>query len=78
MIVPLGALRARCEIRARTAGRTRQAAHTEGEPEPAAGAGADSDNDTYARTLSFKARGGGVGSLRGQIAVTAQRTRTAR
>ena len=64
MIVPLGALRARYEIRAHTAGRTRQAAHTEGEPEPA-----DAGTDTYARTLSFKARGEGVGSLRGQIAV---------
>jgi carbon monoxide dehydrogenase subunit G len=68
MIVPLGALRARYEIRAHTAGRTRQAAHQEGEahkvepkPEP--------DSGGYARTLSFKARGEGVGSLRGQIAV---------
>jgi uncharacterized protein len=59
VIVPLGALRARYEIRAHAAGRTRQnvAAH-----------GPASD-ETYARTLSFKARGEGVGSLRGQIAV---------
>ncbi|SAK38910.1 carbon monoxide dehydrogenase subunit G [Caballeronia hypogeia] len=63
LIVPLGALRARYEIRAHAAGRTRQAAHVEGESadEPADAA--------YARTLSFKARGEGVGSLRGQIAV---------
>ncbi|AET88320.1 MULTISPECIES: CoxG family protein [Caballeronia] len=65
LIVPLGALRARYEIRAHAAGRTRQAAHAEGEPaEPA-----DAADTAYARTLSFKARGEGVGSLRGQIAV---------
>jgi carbon monoxide dehydrogenase subunit G len=71
MIVPLGALRARYEIRAHTAGRTRQAAHAEGEPDAAspAGASSSSSSDNYARTLSFKARGEGVGSLRGQIAV---------
>lgn len=71
MIVPLGALRARYEIRAHTAGRTRQAAHAEGEPDAASPAGASSPSsaDNYARTLSFKARGEGVGSLRGQIAV---------
>lgn len=63
LTVPLGALRARYEIRAHAAGRTRQAAHAEGESEESADA-------VYARTLSFKARGEGVGSLRGQIAVT--------
>ncbi|SPB14976.1 carbon monoxide dehydrogenase [Caballeronia novacaledonica] len=62
LIVPLGALRARYEIRAHAAGRTRQAAHAEGET-------TGSDDAVYARTLSFKARGEGVGSLRGQIAV---------
>ncbi|SAK64686.1 carbon monoxide dehydrogenase subunit G [Caballeronia temeraria] len=62
LIVPLGALRARYEIRAHAAGRTRQAAH---EPDDTI----ESDNAVYARTLSFKARGEGVGSLRGQIAV---------
>jgi carbon monoxide dehydrogenase subunit G len=66
LIVPLGALRARYDIRAHSAGRTRQTAHTEGEAEGDAAA-ADA---LYARTLSFKARGEGVGSLRGQIAVT--------
>ena len=64
LIVPLGALRARYEIRAHAAGRTRQAAHAEGETDAT-----DSDDIAYARTLSFKARGEGVGSLRGQIAV---------
>lgn len=67
LIVPLGALRARYEIRAHAAGRTRQAAHVEGETEAAT---AESSGDVYARILSFKARGEGVGSLRGQIAVT--------
>ncbi|EKS68624.1 MULTISPECIES: SRPBCC domain-containing protein [Caballeronia] len=62
LIVPLGALRARYEIRAHAAGRTRQAAHEEGESDA-------SHDGAYARTLSFKARGEGVGSLRGQIAV---------
>ncbi|MFM0321651.1 CoxG family protein [Caballeronia glebae] len=66
LIVPLGALRARYEIRAHDAGRTRQAAHAAGEGE---GDGDESQNGAYARTLSFKARGEGVGSLRGQIAV---------
>jgi uncharacterized protein len=54
LVVPLGALRARYEIRAHLAGRTRQLP-------------AEADDD--AQTLSFKARGEGVGSLRGQIAV---------
>ncbi|SAK71679.1 CoxG family protein [Caballeronia ptereochthonis] len=62
LIVPLGALRARYDVRAHSAGRTRQAAHEEGE-------NAESAELAYARTLSFKARGEGVGSLRGQIAV---------
>jgi len=66
LIVPLGALRARYEIRAHAAGRTRQAAHAEGDTTEPADADADA---AYARTLSFKARGEGVGSLRGQIAV---------
>jgi uncharacterized protein len=57
--VPLGALRARYDIRAHAAGRTRQKGATHDNP----------GDDTYARTLSFKARGEGVGSLRGQIAV---------
>ncbi|WP_250471384.1 SRPBCC domain-containing protein [Caballeronia sp. GAFFF1] len=57
LFVPLGALRARYEVRAHPAGRTRQ-----GDPE-------QDDDRAYARTLSFKARGEGVGSLRGQIAV---------
>ncbi|BCQ22440.1 carbon monoxide dehydrogenase [Caballeronia sp. NK8] len=65
LIVPLGALRARYEIRAHAAGRTRQAAHAEGETTEST----ESDDAAYARTLSFKARGEGVGSLRGQIAV---------
>jgi uncharacterized protein len=63
MTIPLGALRARYHIRAHTAGRTRQPAHIEGSPDPANEPGVD------ARTLSFKARGEAVGSLRGQIAV---------
>ena len=62
LIVPLGALRARYEIRAHAAGRTRQASHEEG-------GDADSADAAYARILSFKARGEGVGSLRGQMAV---------
>ncbi len=63
LVVPLGALRARYEIRVHEAGRTRQDAHAEAEePTPA-------DDAFYAKTLSFKARGEGVGSLRGQIAV---------
>ena len=62
LIVPLAALRARYEIRAHAAGRTRQAGHAESEI-------TQSDDAVYARTLSFKARGEGVGSLRGQIAV---------
>ncbi|GJH18957.1 carbon monoxide dehydrogenase [Caballeronia novacaledonica] len=62
LTVPLGALRARYEIRAHAAGRTRQAGHAESEI-------TQSDDAVYARTLSFKARGEGVGSLRGQIAV---------
>jgi carbon monoxide dehydrogenase subunit G len=63
LIVPLGSLRARYEIRAHSAGRTRGAAHAAGEPLVA-----DSPQ-TSASTMSFKARGEGVGSLRGQIAV---------
>lgn len=66
LIVPLGALRARYEIRAHLAGRTREAAHEEGAPT----GGSEDAGAGYARTLSFKARGEGVGSLRGQIAVT--------
>ena len=62
MIVPLGALRARYEIRAHGAGVTRQSAHADGE----ADAPAPQAAGAYARTLSFKARGEGVGSLRGQ------------
>ncbi|SAK45450.1 carbon monoxide dehydrogenase subunit G [Caballeronia fortuita] len=62
LIVPLGALRARYEIRAHAAGRTRQAAHVPPDD-------TESADTVYARTLSFKARGEGVGSLRGQIAV---------
>jgi uncharacterized protein len=58
LMVPLGALRARYEIRAHTAGHTRQS-----HPDAASAASAEAD------TLSFKARGEGVGSLRGQIAV---------
>jgi carbon monoxide dehydrogenase subunit G len=65
LIVPLGALRARYEIRAHAAGRTRQAARAPGETTETT----ESDDAVYARTLSFKARGEGVGSLRGQIAV---------
>ncbi|SAK81580.1 carbon monoxide dehydrogenase subunit G [Caballeronia arationis] len=67
MIVPLGALRARYEIRAHGAGVTRQNAHTDGEADAAAPT--PDAPGAYARTLSFKARGEGVGSLRGQIAV---------
>lgn len=63
LVVPLGALRARYDVRAHPAGQTRQGASagapSHDQPEPAA----------YAATLSFKARGEGVGSLRGQIAV---------
>ncbi|SAL80055.1 carbon monoxide dehydrogenase subunit G [Caballeronia peredens] len=66
LIVPLGALRARYEIRAHSAGRTRQTAHAEGDDAETAA----SAESAYARTLSFKARGEGVGSLRGQIAVS--------
>jgi len=65
LTVPLGALRARYEIRAHAAGRTRQAARAPGETTETT----ESDDAVYARTLSFKARGEGVGSLRGQIAV---------
>ncbi|WP_175939583.1 SRPBCC domain-containing protein [Caballeronia sp. BCC1704] len=57
LVVPLGALRARYDVRAHPAGRTRQ------------GDAEQDDDRAYARTLSFKARGEGVGSLRGQIAV---------
>ncbi|WP_321801642.1 CoxG family protein [Caballeronia sp. J97] len=62
LIVPLGALRAHYEIRAHAAGRTRQTAHAPSET-------SEPEDAVYARTLSFKARGEGVGSLRGQIAV---------
>ncbi|SAL27928.1 carbon monoxide dehydrogenase subunit G [Caballeronia turbans] len=65
LIVPLGALRARYQIRAHAAGRTRQAARAPGDTTETT----ESDDAVYARTLSFKARGEGVGSLRGQIAV---------
>ncbi|WP_244814305.1 CoxG family protein [Caballeronia sp. Lep1P3] len=61
LVVPLGALRARYEVRAHPAGRTRQGAED--------GAPGHASDAAYARTLSFKARGEGVGSLRGQIAV---------
>ncbi len=57
LTVPLGALRSRYEIRAHTAGETRSL-HRQTD---------EIDADT--QTLSFKARGEGVGSLRGQIAV---------
>jgi uncharacterized protein len=57
LVIPLGALRARYEIRAHLAGRTRHESEPHFEPHE------------DARTLSFKARGEGVGSLRGQIAV---------
>ncbi|MDR5810971.1 SRPBCC domain-containing protein [Caballeronia sp. LZ019] len=65
LVVPLGALRARYEVRAHPAGRTRQG----GGMEPPSREHGDAQQDGYARTLSFKARGEGVGSLRGQIAV---------
>lgn len=55
--IPLGALRSRYEIRTHTAGETRATAH------------ANANASVDAHTLSFKARGEGVGSLRGQIAV---------
>jgi carbon monoxide dehydrogenase subunit G len=57
LTVPLGALRARYMIRAHVAGATRLPRHD------------DPSGDVDAQTLSFKARGEGVGSLRGQIAV---------
>lgn len=60
LTVPLGALRSRYEIRAHTAGATRSLRQQEDEI----------DADT--QTISFKARGEGVGSLRGQIAVMLQ------
>jgi uncharacterized protein len=63
LMVPLGALRARYEIRAHSAGRTRQSIHAEGSAAP------ENEPSTDAHTLSFKARGEAVGSLRGQIAV---------
>jgi uncharacterized protein len=69
LIVPLGALRARYDIRAHAAGRTRQIAAVQAEAASIPGATCDSTDYTYARTFSFKARGEGVGSLRGQIAV---------
>jgi uncharacterized protein len=64
LTVPLGALRARYEIKAHAAGRTRQGLNPV-EPKTST----HSDDYVYARTLSFKARSDGVGSLRGQIAV---------
>jgi carbon monoxide dehydrogenase subunit G len=57
MTVPLGALRSRYVIRAHVAEARRLPRHDEAEGE------------VDAQTLSFKARGEGVGSLRGQIAV---------
>ncbi|WP_157055953.1 CoxG family protein [Candidatus Burkholderia verschuerenii] len=57
LVIPLGALRARYDIRAHLAG------HTRHESAPRF------DDHEDAQTLSFKARGEGVGSLRGQIAV---------
>ncbi|MDR5853730.1 SRPBCC domain-containing protein [Caballeronia sp. LZ062] len=65
LIVPLGALRARYDVRAHAAGRTRQD-HLQDDSQ-------DEDDRAYARTLSFKERGEGVGSLRGQIAVALNR-----
>ncbi|WP_250463338.1 SRPBCC domain-containing protein [Caballeronia sp. GAFFF2] len=58
LVMPIGALRARYEIRAHIARRRRLAQADESQ---------EIDDDTS--TLSFKARGEGVGSLRGQIAV---------
>jgi len=66
LFVPLGALRARYEVRAHPAGRTRQSAQQD--PDNTTSTGGTQD-PAYARTLSFKARGEGIGSLRGQIAV---------
>lgn len=63
LTVPLGALRSRYEIRAHTAGASRSLRHESEGATPI-------DADT--QTLSFKARGEGVGSLRGQIAVVLQ------
>jgi uncharacterized protein len=63
LVVPLGALRARYEIRVHAAGRTRQDAHQEADDTTPA------EDGIYSKTLSFKARGEGVGSLRGQMAV---------
>ncbi|MGA7812357.1 CoxG family protein [Caballeronia sp.] len=57
LTVPLGALRARYEIRAHTAGAARLLRQDADGP------------DADAQTLSFKALAEGVGSLRGQIAV---------
>jgi len=57
LTVPLGALRAHYAIRAHVADATRLPRH-DGRP-----------GEVDAQTLSFKARGEGVGSLRGQIAV---------
>lgn len=51
LVVPLGALRARYEVRAHPAGRTRQGAED--------GAPGHASDAAYARTLSFKARGEG-------------------
>jgi carbon monoxide dehydrogenase subunit G len=65
LVVPLGALRARYEVRAHPAGRTRQG----GSVEPHSHSHDRAEEDGCARTLSFKARSEGVGSLRGQIAV---------
>jgi uncharacterized protein len=64
LTVPLGALRARYEIRLHAAGETRQDARIDKD-----GAPSRSGEQVHARTLSFRARGEGVGSLRGQIAV---------
>jgi uncharacterized protein len=57
LTVPLGALRAHYAIRAHVADATRLPRHD------------GQSGDVDAQTLSFKARGEGVGSLRGQIAV---------
>jgi uncharacterized protein len=65
LTVPLGALRARYDIRAHAAGRTRQGINSATDPKICS----HPDEYIHARTLSFKARSEGVGSLRGQIAV---------
>ena len=79
MIVPLGALRARYEIRAHTAGRTRQAAHPEGEADAASPAGASSPpppTTTPARSASRRAAKAS-GRCAGRSRSRSIRTRTA-